>query len=98
MNWQFVVWVYVGLLLAGGFIGFVKAGSKVSLIASVASAIPLALTAAGILPYVVAPVVLGLLVVQFIVRVAKTKKFMPAGILLVITILALGAVILHGPR
>ena len=98
MNWQFVVWVYVGLLLAGGVIGFVKARSKVSLIASVASAIPLALTAAGILPYIVAPVVLGLLVVQFIVRVAKTKKFMPAGMLLVITALALAAVILHGPR
>ncbi|MEN9678389.1 MAG: Transrane protein [Verrucomicrobiota bacterium] len=98
MNWQLIVWIYVGMLLAGGVIGFVKAGSKVSLIASVASAIPLALTAAGILPFIVAPVVLGLLVVQFIIRLTKTKKFMPSGMLLVITLLTLGALLLHGPR
>lgn len=97
MNWQWIVWIYVGLLVAGGFIGFVKAGSKVSLIASVASAIPLALTAAGILPFVVAPVVLGLLVVQFIIRLTKTRKFMPSGMLLVITLLALAAILIHRP-
>lgn len=98
MNWQWIVWVYVALLLVGGVIGFVKAGSKISLIASVASAIPLALTAAGILSWVVAPVVLGLLVVQFIIRLAKTRKFMPSGMLLVITLLTLAAVILHRPH
>ena len=97
MNWQWIIWIYVGLLLAGGVIGFLKAGSRISLIASIASAVPLALTAAGILPYAVAPVVLGLLVVQFIVRLMKTRKFMPSGMLLLITLGSLAAVLVLRP-
>ena len=98
MNWQLVVWIYVVLLLVGGLIGFLKAGSKVSLIASIASAIPLALTAAGVLPFPVAPVVLGLLVVQFIVRLTKTKRFMPSGMLLMLTLATLAVVLVLNRR
>src|SRR6187399_921168 len=98
MTWQLIVWIYVVLLVVGGFVGFLKAGSKVSLIASVASAIPLALTAAGVLPFPVAPVVLGLLVVQFIIRLAKTKRFMPSGMLLLVTLATLGAVLVLNRR
>lgn len=98
MTWNLVVWIYTALLLAGGIAGFVKAGSRASLIASVGSAIPLALTTAGILPFLAAPVVLAALVVVFGIRLAKTGKFMPSGMLLAVTVLTLAAVWALRPR
>jgi uncharacterized membrane protein (UPF0136 family) len=85
-----ILWIYIILLVIGGLIGFLKAKSKVSLIMSAAFAAALSLCAAGIVfqPYM-ADILLALLIVVFAVRIAKTKKFMPAGLMLVITILAL---------
>lgn len=85
-----VLWVYIVLLIIGGLIGFFKAKSKVSLIMSVAFAAALSLCAAGIIfqPYV-ADILLAALMVVFGMRLAKTKKFMPAGMMLVITLGAL---------
>ena len=90
MHPQTVLWIYILLLLAGGLIGFLKAGSKVSLIMSVAFAAALSLCAAGVIfqPYV-ADILLAALLVVFGMRLVKTKKFMPAGLMLVITALAL---------
>ena len=45
MNPHTVLWIYIVLLLVGGLIGFLKAGSKVSLITSAVSAAALVLTA-----------------------------------------------------
>ena len=89
-----VLWVYIVLLLAGGLIGFFKAKSQVSLISSSAFAAILVLAA---LPGVFQPtfarnlvnVILAALLVVFAVRLAKTKKFMPSGLMLVLTIAAL---------
>src|SRR5438132_10851077 len=85
-----VLWIYIILLVIGGLIGFLKAKSQVSLIMSVAFAAALSLCAAGIIfqPYV-ADILLAALLVVFAVRLVKTKKFMPAGLMLVITIAAL---------
>jgi uncharacterized membrane protein (UPF0136 family) len=85
-----ILWIYIILLVVGGLIGFLKAKSKVSLIMSAAFAAALSLCAAGIVfqPYM-ADILLALLIVVFAARVAKTKKFMPGGLMLVITILAL---------
>jgi uncharacterized membrane protein (UPF0136 family) len=85
-----ILWIYIILLVIGGLIGFLKAKSKVSLIMSAAFAAALSLCAAGIVfqPYM-ADILLALLIVVFAIRVAKTKKFMPGGLMLVITILAL---------
>jgi len=85
-----VLWIYIIFLVVGGLIGFLKAKSKVSLIMSVAFAAALSLCAAGIIfqPYV-ADILLAALLVVFAMRLIKTKKFMPAGMLLVITIVAL---------
>ncbi len=90
MNPSKILWIYIVLLVVGGLIGFLKAKSKVSLIMSAAFAAALSLCAAGIVfqPYM-ADILLALLIVVFAIRVAKTKKFMPAGMMLVITILAL---------
>ncbi len=85
-----VLWIYIVLLVIGGLIGFLKAKSKVSLIMSVAFAAALSLCAAGVIfqPYV-ADILLAALLVVFGLRLAKTRKFMPAGLMLLLTIVAL---------
>jgi uncharacterized membrane protein (UPF0136 family) len=90
MNPNNILWIYIVLLLVGGLIGFFKAKSKVSLIMSAAFASALVLCALGIIfrPYV-ADILLAALLIVFAARLAKTKKFMPAGLMLIITILAL---------
>jgi uncharacterized membrane protein (UPF0136 family) len=81
----FILWTYTTLLIAGGAFGFIKAGSKASLIASIISAIPLVLVAKGLLPWWVATVVLTALVVVFVKRFAKTRAWMPAGMLILLS-------------
>ena len=85
-----VLWVYIVLLVIGGLIGFLKAKSQVSLIMSVAFAVALSLCAVGVVfqPYV-ADFLLAALLVVFTLRLTKTRKFMPAGLMLVITLAAL---------
>ena len=85
-----LLWIYIVLLLVGGLMGFIKGKSKVSLIMSAVFAALLVLCALGIIfkPYV-ADILLAALLVVFAMRLAKTKKFMPAGMMLVVTIAAL---------
>ena len=88
-----VLWIYIILLLVGGLIGFFKAKSKVSLISSSVFAAVLVLTQTGIFKTAVSlnlvNVILAALLVVFAIRLAKTKKFMPSGLMLVVTIVAL---------
>jgi uncharacterized membrane protein (UPF0136 family) len=85
-----VLWIYIVLLVVGGLIGFLKAKSRVSLIMSVAFAALLSLCAAGIIfQYYVADILLAALLVFFGMRLTKTKKFMPAGMMLILTLVAL---------
>lgn len=84
-----VLWVYIVLLVAGGLVGFLKAGSKASIIASSIFAVPLVLAALGIVPALVAEVVLGVLLVFMGVKFAKSKKFMPSGLMAVLSAIAL---------
>jgi uncharacterized membrane protein (UPF0136 family) len=85
-----ILWTYIVLLVIGGLIGFLKGKSKVSLIMSVVFAALLSLCAAGIIfQYYVADILLAVLLVVFGMRLAKTKKFMPAGLMLVLTLAAL---------
>jgi uncharacterized membrane protein (UPF0136 family) len=94
MSSNTVLWIYIVLLLVGGLIGFFKAGSKVSLITSAVFA---ALLIVAAIPSLLQPgarqitvdVVMAVLLVVFAVRLAKTKKFMPSGLMLVLTIAAL---------
>src|SRR3989442_8093878 len=84
-----VLWIYIIVLVAGGLIGFLKAKSKVSLVMSAAFAAALSLCAAGIIfqPYV-ADILLAVLLVVFAMRLGKTKKFIPGGVMLGITLSA----------
>ena len=85
-----VLWVYVGLLLLGGFFGYWKSKSQVSLITAIAFAAALALCALNIVfKENMAYVFLAALLVVFAIRFMKTKKFMPAGMLMSITLLTL---------
>jgi uncharacterized membrane protein (UPF0136 family) len=90
---NFVFWIYVVLLLVGGLIGFFKANSKISLITSAVAAALLVLTRAGIFEPAfarsLANVIMAALLIVFAIRLTKTKKFMPSGLMLVLTILAL---------
>ena len=89
-----VLWIYIVLLLVGGLIGFYKAKSQVSLIASAIFAALLVLTAVpGIFEHRFAMdlsnVIMAVVLVVFAIRLAKTKKFMPAGMMLIMTVVAL---------
>ena len=90
MNSKTVLWVYIILLVAGGLVGFLRAGSKASLIASASFAAALILCAIGVIfqPHV-ADIILAVLLVFFAVRLTRSKKFMPNGLMLVLTIAAL---------
>src|ERR1700690_1364203 len=88
-----VLWIYIVLLLVGGLIGFFKAKSRVSLISSSVFAAVLVLTQTGIfeptLGRNLVNVLLAALLVVFAIRLAKTKKFMPSGMMLVLTVVTL---------
>lgn len=85
-----VLWIYIVMLVVGGLIGFLKAKSKVSLIMSVSFAALLVLCALRIVFQVyVADILLAALLVVFAMRLGKTKKFMPAGMMLILTLAAL---------
>ena len=96
MNQNTILWIYIVLLLVGGLIGFLKAGSKVSLIASSVSAALLIIASIpslfqpGIRQILVESILAALLVL-FAVRLTKTKKFMPSGLMLVLTLATLAA-------
>jgi uncharacterized membrane protein (UPF0136 family) len=85
-----VIWVYVALLVVGGYFGWRKAGSKISLLTSIGCALPLVACALGWLPRGAAPVIIGVLAVFFVYRVIKTRKFMPAGMMVGLSVIALG--------
>ena len=84
------LWVYIALLLLGGLAGYLKAKSKASLIASVVFASSLTLCALKVIqPGHVADLLLAALLVVFGLRLARTKKFMPAGLMLALTLVTL---------
>lgn len=86
--------VLAALVIIGGIIGFVKARSMMSLVAGVVSAILLFVCAwlmtsanamAGLIgAFVVSAMLEGI----FVIRLKKTKKFMPSGMMLIASLLA----------
>lgn len=87
---QYAIPVYAVFMLLGGIMGFVKGKSKASLTAGAASAAALGgcfywsysdAKMALIAAFVLACLLDGV----FAMRIAKTKKFMPSGMLLVVS-------------
>ena len=90
MSREKILWIYIILLLIGGLIGFFRGKSTISLIMSAAFAAALSLCAANIIfQSYVADILLAALLVVFAMRLAKTKKLMPSGLMLIITVAAL---------
>jgi uncharacterized membrane protein (UPF0136 family) len=90
---QAILAVYAVLLAVGGVIGYVKAGSKPSLIAGLASAvaslIALALSFASSTWGFGAAAVIAAVLSAFFGRryLVTTRKFMPAGLLAVVSLI-----------
>lgn len=85
---------YGVLAIVGGIIGYVQAKSKASLISGIISG--LLLIIAGVmqlqgqgLGLILAIVVTIALIVVFAIRLAKTRKFMPAGLMTALGVAAL---------
>ena len=90
---QIVLLVYALLMLVGGFMGYKAAGSSASLFAGAGSAVVLAVAWAISRTAPAAGFGLGALTslalaVVFCIRLAKTGKMMPSGMLLVVSILS----------
>lgn len=100
MNLSIVAAISYGVLsIVGGIFGYVKSQSKASIISgSISGAL---LIAAGIAQLqgfawgqTAGIAIAGLLVVVFIVRLVKTKKFMPAGLMIIAGLATLAAMLL----
>jgi uncharacterized membrane protein (UPF0136 family) len=90
---QVTLGIYGTLLIAGGIVGYRKAGSLPSVIAGTISGL-LALAALGastqgILGFQVGAVLAALMLVVFDIRYVKTRKFMPSGLLATISLVVL---------
>ncbi len=95
MNPGVVAAIAYGILaIVGGIIGYVQAKSKASLISGIISG--LLLVTAGVmqlqgqgLGLILALVVTIALIIVFAMRLAKTRKFMPAGLMTALGVAAL---------
>jgi len=88
--------IYGILSIVGGAIGYKQAGSQVSLISGFISGLLLLISAyllygGSVAGPLCAGVVTLLLVVVFSVRLAKTRKFMPAGLMIIVGVANLAA-------
>jgi uncharacterized membrane protein (UPF0136 family) len=84
------------VVFGGGLMGYIKASSKASLISGTVSALVLGITfwismngrlGEGL---IASFVVYSLLDIIFVLRLIKTKKFMPAGLILILCVIGQG--------
>lgn len=95
MNPGIIAAIAYGILaIVGGIIGYMQAQSKASLISGTISGLLLIL--GGVMQLqgqawglILATVVTAVLVIVFTVRLTKTRKFMPAGLMIVLGVAAL---------
>ncbi|MCC5601455.1 TMEM14 family protein [Nostoc favosum] len=99
MNLSIIAAFAYGILaIAGGIIGYIQARSKVSLLSGSISGLLLVLAAYFQLQgqswgSILAVIVTAVLVIVFTFRLVKTRKFMPAGLMTILGMLALGVMV-----
>lgn len=86
-----MTFIYAALSIVGGILGYQKAGSKPSLISGVITGILLLIAGVGLVQAQLwglwlAIAVTLLLVIVFIYRLLKTRRFMPAGLMVAVGI------------
>jgi len=91
--------IYGVIAIVGGIIGFAKSQSKVSIISGSVSGVGLLIAGAAAAQNqewgkIAGMAITALLVIVFMVRLIKTKKFMPAGLMILGGVVTLGAAIL----
>jgi uncharacterized membrane protein (UPF0136 family) len=91
--------IYGVIAIVGGIIGFAKSQSKASIISGSISGVGLLVAGAAAAQNqewgkIAGMAITVLLVIVFIVRLIKTKKFMPAGLMILGGVTTLGAAIL----
>lgn len=89
-----VILAYGAILIAGGFVGWKFSGSRISLTAGLASAALLAVAYRVALFHLLAGYLVAFLVslgltVMFGLRFRNTRKVMPAGVMLAVSVIAL---------
>ncbi|MEM9539332.1 MAG: TMEM14 family protein [Cyanobacteria bacterium P01_E01_bin.42] len=93
--------VYGILAIAGGIMGYLQAKSKISLISGCSSGAVLLIAGLSSLQgqnwgLTVAIAVTAILVLTFVIRLAKTRKMMPAGLMIGLGVPALALMVLVG--
>lgn len=86
------------LTLIGGIMGYVKAKSQASLISGLVSGLLLIFAGSAQLMgqswgLTLAAAISAVLAIVFIVRLVKTQKFMPAGMLILASLASFGAIV-----
>ncbi|MBW4617044.1 MAG: hypothetical protein KME21_28145 [Desmonostoc vinosum HA7617-LM4] len=95
MNLSIIAALIYGILaIIGGIIGYMQANSKVSLLSGTISGLLLIFASylqmqGQTWALILAACVTAVLVVVFAVRLAKTRKFIPAGLMIILGMLAL---------
>ena len=89
---------YGTLTIVGGIMGYVQAQSKISLISGSISGILLIISSLIQLwgqswGLTLATVVTAVLILAFVIRLAKTRKFMPAGLMMLLGVPALAVML-----
>ncbi|GET43594.1 TMEM14 family protein [Microseira wollei] len=88
----FTIPVYALIVIFGGVFGYLKAKSKMSLISGLFSGA--ALLATWLLPGAtgiklgIATAIAAVLLITFIIRFVRTRKFMPAGLMMLLSLAA----------
>lgn len=84
-----VLWIYILALMLAGIIGFFTKKNRLLLYVSLGFAAALSLCGIGILPLRLAYWIQAVLAVVFMFRYVQSRKFIPAGLMLTLTLVAL---------